>query len=90
MVTDVEDDTGAVVIVKVAEVVLAVIVTVAGTCAAAVLLLDKLTTAPLAGAGPFSVTVPVDEVPPITKLGFRVTELSEAAVTDNVAVRVAL
>ena len=82
--------TGLVVTVKVAVVAFAATVTLAGTCAAAVLLLDRVTTAPPAGAGPFKVTVPVEEVPPITEAGFRVTELSVAAVTVKVAVRVAL
>lgn len=36
----------------------------AGTLAAAVLSLDKAITAPLMGAGPFNVTVPVEEPPP--------------------------
>jgi len=80
--------TGLVVTVKVAVVAFAGTVTLAGTCAAAVLLLDRVTTAPPAGAGPFSVTVPVEEVPPITEVGLRVTELSVAAVTVNVVVLV--
>lgn len=58
-----------VVAVKVAVVAFAATVTVAGTCAAA-LLLDKLTNAPPAGAGEFSVTVPVEEMRPTTLVGF--------------------
>ena len=81
--------TGLVVTVNVAVVAPATTVTLAGTCAAAVLLLDRVTTAPPAGARPFSVTVPVDEVPPITVLGLRLTELAVAAVTVNVVVLVA-
>jgi hypothetical protein len=61
----------------------------AGTWAAAVLLLDNATTAPLAGAGPFSLTVPVEEVPPITVMGLTLTEFSTAAFTFKVAVLVA-
>ena len=80
--------TGLVVTVKVAVVAFAATVTLAGTCAAAVLLLDSVTTAPPAGAGPFKVTVPVEEVPPITEVGLRVTELSAAAVTVKVVVLV--
>jgi hypothetical protein len=74
--------------VKVAVVALAATVTLAGTVAAAVLLLDSVTTAPAAGAGPVNVTVPVDEVPPITVLGLKLTEVSVAAVTVRVAVLV--
>ncbi len=44
-------------------------VTLAGTVATAVLLLDSVTTAPPDGAGPLSVTVPCDEVPPVTVVG---------------------
>ena len=54
--------------------------------AADVLLLVRVTTAPPDGAGPVKVTVPVDEVPPITELGLRLTEVSAAAVTVRVAV----
>jgi hypothetical protein len=54
------------------------------------LLLDRLTTAPLDGAGPFNFTVPVAEVPPIAEVGLRVTEVKVAAVTVKVAVLVAM
>ena len=75
---------------KVAVLAFAATVTVAGTtCAAAVLLLDRVTTAPPAGAGPFKVTVPVEEVPPSTEVGLTVTELRTAAVTVKVAFCVA-
>jgi len=62
--------------VKVAVVALAATVTLAGTCAAAALLLDRVTTAPPAGAGPFRVTVPVEVLPPIVEVGLSVTEVS--------------
>src|SRR5256885_4071246 len=49
-------------------------VTLEGTLAAA-LLLESVTCAPPAGAGPLSVTVPVDDcVPPVTLVGFNVSE----------------
>ena len=88
MVTEVLLATGLVVTVKVAVVALATTVTLAGTWAAAVFELDSVTTAPPAGAGPFRVTVPVEEFPPSTEVGFRVTELTPRGVTviDTVAV----
>jgi hypothetical protein len=58
--------TGLVVTVKVELVAPGATVADAGTLAAAVLLLDKVITAPAMGAGPFSVTVPVEEPPPPT------------------------
>jgi len=45
-------------------------VTLAGTVAVDVLLLVRVTAAPPAGAGPLSVTVPVEESPPVTVVGF--------------------
>ena len=58
----------------------------------------SVTTMPPAGAADNKVTVPVLAVPPVTDVGFNVTELSDAAVIvrlavwdtpDNVAVIVA-
>ena len=80
------EPTAEVVTVNVALVAPAATVTLAGTWAAVVLLLVRVTTAPPDGAGPVKVTVPVDEVPPITELGLRLTEVSAAAVTVRVAV----
>jgi hypothetical protein len=74
MVTEVTLATALVATVNVAVVDPAETLTLAGTCAAAVLLLDSDTLAPPVGAAPLSVTVPVDELPPVTLVGFRVTE----------------
>ena len=71
--------TDDVVAANVAVVAPAPIVTLAGTFAAAVLLLVSDTTAPPDGAPELSVTVPVDPVPPVTLDGL--TEIE-----DNVAV----
>jgi len=77
--------TELVVTVKVAVVAFAATVTLAGTCAAAGLLLDSVTNAPPAGAGPLSATVPVAVAPAGTEVGFRLRELSTGRVTVKVA-----
>lgn len=64
-------------------------VTLDGTLVTAVLLLVSATTAPPAGAGPLSVTVPVEELPPIALDGFIASEVSTGASTVIVAVCVA-
>jgi len=84
-VTEVFTATGVVLIVKVADRAPAAIVTLAGTCAADVLLLLNVTAAPPVGAAPLSVTVPVELLPPTTEVGDRVTEDKAAAVTVSVA-----
>jgi hypothetical protein len=78
-----------VVIVNVAVVALGAIVTLAGCCATEIVLLERLTVAPAAGAGPLSFTVPVEELPPSTEAGLRLTELSVAALTFKAATLVA-
>ena len=88
MVTEVLLATGLVVTVNVAEVAFAATVTLAGTLATAAFLLDKVTTDPPAGAGPSRVTVPLEEVPPITEVGLKLTEFRVAGVTVKVAVSV--
>src|SRR5437762_287206 len=70
MVTAVDAVTALVLIVNVALVAPAATVTLEGTVAAAVLLLESATVAPPAGAAPLNVTVPVEDcVPPITLVG---------------------
>ena len=89
IVTDLAEVTVFVVIVRVATVLPAGTVTLAGTVATAVELLVRVTTAPPDGAGPVKVTVPVDEVPPFTEVGFKLSEVSVAAVTVKVVLFVA-
>jgi hypothetical protein len=82
----VEEATPLVVIVKVATVDPATMVTLAGTCAADVLLVCRVTIAPPAGAAPFKVTVPVEVFPPTTEVGFLAIAESVAALTVRVVV----
>ena len=86
MVTEVDEETAAVVSVKVAVVLPAVTLTEAGTGAAEVLLLDSVITVPPVGAVPDRVTVPCDAVPPLTEVGIRLRELKVGGATVNVAV----
>jgi len=65
--------TALVLTLNVALVAPAAIVTLDGTVAAAVLLLESATVAPPVGAAPLSVTVPDEEFPPVT-----LVELSES------------
>jgi hypothetical protein len=74
MVTDVEAVTLLVLTVNVALLTPAATVTLAGTVAAAVLPLIMETDAPPLGAGPLSVTVPVEGDPPVTLVGFSVSK----------------
>jgi len=79
MVTEVDAVTGLVFAVNVALVAPAGTVTLEGTLAVP-LLLESATCAPPAGAGPLSVTVPVEDcTPPITLVGFSVSEESVGA-----------
>jgi hypothetical protein len=71
MVTGVDALTARVVTVNVTVVAPAATVTLAGTVATAVLLLDRVTVVPPAGATVFNVTVPVEGFPPVTTAGFR-------------------
>ena len=74
MSTEVEAVTGLVATVKFALVAPAGTVTLAGTMATAVLLLESATAAPPAGAAALRVTVPVEGAPPVTLVGLRLTE----------------
>src|SRR5437773_108259 len=95
MVAAVDAVTALVVIVNVALVAPAATVTLEGTVAAAVLLLESATVAPPAGAAPLNVTVPVEDcVQPITLVGLSVSDESvgaggAAGVTTSEAVLVA-
>jgi hypothetical protein len=77
-VEDVEVVTELVVIGKVALVAPEAMLTLAGTVAAAVLLLERVTTAPDDGAAALSVTVPWEVLPPTTLIGFSEREDSVA------------
>src|SRR5438105_1228875 len=70
-----DDVTACVRIANVAATAPAVTLTLAGT-EAAPRLLESVTTAPSTGAGPLNVTVPAPSVPPTTRVGFRVMELT--------------
>src|SRR2546422_198601 len=83
MVTGVEDPRGRVLTGKVALVAPAGTVTLAGTLATPGLVLDSDTTAPPLGAGALSVTVPVDELPPVTLDGFRLSAESVGGATTG-------
>ena len=84
-VTGVEAATGVVVTVKVAVVAPAATVTLAGVLAEE-LSSDKVTTVPPVGEGPFKVTVPVEEVPPVTLAGLNVTVEGDGGLMVNVVV----
>jgi hypothetical protein len=72
--TDVELAEAMVVIWNAAVVAPEATVTLGGTVAAEVLLLDNVTTVPPLGAGPFRVTLPVEEFPPLTLVGLSASE----------------
>jgi hypothetical protein len=86
IVTLVFDETLCVLTVKVALVLPAGTVTLDGTVATDVLLLERVTTAPPEGAPELRVTVPVELFAPLTLVGFRVSEVS-VAVEGGVIVR---
>jgi hypothetical protein len=75
MPTEVDAVIALVVTVKLALDCPACTVTLDGTCATAVLLLESVICAPPEGAGPLNVTVPVEDWPPTTVVGFSVSEV---------------
>ena len=79
MATVVEEATALVLTVNVALVAPAATVTVDGTLATVVLLLESVTSAPPDGAAPLRVTIPVEEFPPVTLVGFSVSAESVGA-----------
>src|SRR6266851_5551309 len=84
IVTDVDAVTVLVVTVNVALLLPAGTVMLGGTVAAAVLLLESVTAAPPAGAAPLNVTVPTEDEPAITLVGFNVSAVSVTAVGGGV------
>jgi hypothetical protein len=92
IVTDTDAVTGDVATVNPALVAPAATVTLAGTVATAVLLLESVTTVPPEGAAAVSVTVPLTELPPVTLAEPRVSALKAGAgalgETVSAAVRV--
>jgi hypothetical protein len=82
-VTEVDAVTVLVGIVNVALVAPAATVTLAGTIATTVLLLESATTIPPEGAALVSVTVPCEELPPTTLVGLSVNAESVAGPGDG-------
>jgi len=72
--------------VKVAELVPAATVTVAGTLALVGLLLESETKVPPSGAAPLRLTVPVELEPPPTVVGFSEREVNTGGFTASAVV----
>jgi hypothetical protein len=85
IVTTVRTTVGLVIAVNFADVAPAATVTLLGIVTSAPLLLNRRTNTPPAGAGPFSTTVPVDGLPPLTVAGDKVNETREGGLTVRVA-----
>jgi hypothetical protein len=90
IIADVDVVTALVGIAKVELVVPCATETLAGTVAAAVLLLDSDTTKPPDGAAEVRATAPCEEVPPVTLVGFTATVESAAGAAGGETVSVAL
>src|SRR3989449_4092459 len=84
MLTSVDVATALVLRLKLALVPPGETVTLAGTTAAG-LLLESVTCAPPAGAGAFSVTVPVEGLPPVTLVGLTVSDETIGGITVSEA-----
>jgi|SRR5215204_3221254 len=89
IVTGFDAVTAVVAMAKVALVAPCATDTLAGTVAAAVLPLDRETAKPPAGADTVSVTVPCEEVPPVTLVGLTAT-VESAAAADGVTFKSAV
>src|SRR2546427_2696003 len=89
IVVELEAVTAFEVTLKVALVAPAGTVTLTGTVAAAVLLLESVTEAPADGAADVSVTVAVDEAPPVTLVGLRLSAETDGPVAKGFTVSVA-
>jgi hypothetical protein len=89
IVTGVDAVTADVVTVKVRLVLPAATVTLAGTVATDVLLLDSDTTVPPDGAAPVKVTVPCELLPPTTVVGLNETAESVGTLVPAVTVSTA-
>jgi hypothetical protein len=90
MLTEVLVAIGDVVTANVATLAFAGTVMLAGTVATELLLLLSATTAPDEEAGPLRVTVPMDELPPMTDVGLIVSELTRGGITVSPVVCVLL
>jgi len=86
MVTVVDELTTRVVTVNAVLVDPAGMVTLAGTVATDVLLLDRVTRVPPLGAGALSATLPVEGDPPLTLVGFNRSDARVGGMTVSEAV----
>jgi hypothetical protein len=87
MVTVVDELTTSVVMTNAALVDPAGTVTLAGTIATDVLLLDRVTRAPPLGAGALRATLPVEGDPPLTLVGFNRSDTRVAVADCGMTVR---
>jgi hypothetical protein len=90
MVALVTEATGEVVILKVPVFEPPAMLKLAGTMAALGVSLDKATVKPAGGAEPFSTTVPIDPLPPVTAPGLNTMDMMVAGKTVSVAAKLRL